>query len=182
MNNLNINLNHAANYLVQLFYKTNQRYSCTRTKIGKLLSIVAFKYAREGKLAFAETIYKYDHCGTAIKEVMHRFRDREIYSLCVYKDNAKPITDKLNEKAYIPDNFSNIEALSDEAKEIIESVFFSFGAFSPADLGECINPIVNLDGVTIADNHINISEIAKLYLNDFPAEHLNNPLLKFLLE
>ena len=33
-------------YLISLFYKTNKKYSCSRTKIGKLLSILEFKYAR----------------------------------------------------------------------------------------------------------------------------------------
>lgn len=37
MKNINVSLKSAANYFIQLFYKTGCKYSCTQTKIGKLL-------------------------------------------------------------------------------------------------------------------------------------------------
>ena len=46
MKELHTDLEKATCYLVQFFYKTGRLYSCTRTKLRKLLSIVAFVYAR----------------------------------------------------------------------------------------------------------------------------------------
>ena len=36
----------AANYFIQLYYKTGEKYSCSITKLGKLLSIAAFICAK----------------------------------------------------------------------------------------------------------------------------------------
>lgn len=181
MEKLNINLTQATNYLVQLFYKTNQKYSCTRTKVGKLLSIVAFKYASNGQVAFEETIYKYNECGTAIKEIMQRFKDRDIYTLCTYNDDSKPVSQKIDEKADIPLDFIDIKDLSDDVKDTIKSVFLLFGAFSPATLGECINPIVNTKNTTLENNQIDISRIEYIHLDDFSTES-KNPLIEFLFD
>ncbi len=182
MTNLNINLEQATNYLIQLFYQTNVKYSCTRTKIGKMLSIVAFKYACEEKLAFNETIYKYDSCGTAIKDVMLRFKDPDIYPTYLNADDQKKVRVKFNKKAPIPQSFSEIDQLSDDTKKTIESVFLSFAAFSPKKLGECLNPIVNLEGIADNDGRINVSKVGKIKLSDFNAEENGNPVLKFLFK
>ena len=183
MVSLNIDLAKATNYFIQLFYKTNQKYSCTRTKVGKLLSIVAFTYACDGKLAFDETIYKYDNCGTAIREIMLRFNDREIYSQCKYRDDAKKISEKLNEKVKIPDEYKDITDLDDDIKQKIEATFREFGAYTPAMLGECLNPLVNYNGIANDKNEINLSKFESLNYSDFSdCDISDNTLIKFLLQ
>lgn len=68
MQNSNLRLKEITYYLIQQFYKTGEKYSCTQTKLGKLLSILAFKYARNGQKLFDTPIYKYPpRCGTLIK-------------------------------------------------------------------------------------------------------------------
>jgi hypothetical protein len=59
MEKMHANLRECMNYLIQLFYKTDKRYSCTRSKISKLLSILAFKYAVYSIQLFDEKIFRY---------------------------------------------------------------------------------------------------------------------------
>lgn len=186
MENLNVNLTKATNYLVQLFYKTNQRYTCTRTKVGKLLSIVAFVYARQNKLAFNEIIHKYDECGTAIYEIMERFKDSDIYTRSVYEDDANKVPDIViasssNSRIVIPKEYEDISGLDIDVIATIDSVFKMFGAYSPSSLGECINPIVNYTDVINSENEIVLEKIADLNINCFSNAN-NQALIKYLFE
>ena len=186
MENMKIDLTKATNYLVQLFYKTNLRYTCTRTKIGKLLSIVAFVYARQDKLLFEETIHKYDQCGTAIYEIMERFKDSDIYTRIVYEDCENRVPDVVManaviSKVTIPDEYEDIVGLDVDVISTIDSVFQMFGAYSPSALGECINPIVNYQDVTNPEGEVVLSNISKLQIGFFAGEN-NCHLINYLFE
>lgn len=164
-----VNLIEAANYLILLFYKTDKEYSCSRTKLAKLLSIIAFKYALQDKKIFREEIYKYYDCGTNIIEIMNNYT-RDIYMCFDYKDNTNPISDTLKDESSLDKNILDrypIKSLNDEFKEIVEEVFFKFGAYSTSQLGECIVPIVNQKNIVGKDNEINLFAIKNLSLDDF---------------
>ena len=65
---LNANLKDVTSCLIRMFYQTDKKYSCTQTKLGKMLSILAFRYAINGEKLFNESIYRYPpNCGTLIK-------------------------------------------------------------------------------------------------------------------
>lgn len=187
MKELEINLTKATNYLVQLFYRTGKRYSCTRTKLGKLLSIVAFAYAGRDCIAFKETIYKYDDCGTAIQEIMDRFNDSEIYTRCKYDDNRKSIPDgsiasPFDLNVVIPKDYEDISGLDLGVTDMIDSVFKTFGAYTPNDLGECINPIVDSRGVAGANKEVCLKRVKELKRADF-SDIMDKPtssLIKYL--
>lgn len=164
MEEMNVNLIHAANYLIQMFFKTGKKYSCTRTKIGKMLTLVAFGYAQDNKQLFSEPIYKYDGCGTAIRKIMDTY-DRDIYVQCGDNDNQKCIDDKFNDE-FIDLNYDDYATLDDDVKKRIEEVFRKFGAYSSSRLGECITLIINCPGVTEADGTINLSKICGLKRSD----------------
>ena len=145
MEELNTNLFEAANYFIQLFYRTGKVFSCTRTKIGKLLSIVAFSYAREDKLFLNEKIYKYDGCGTIINELEAHI-DREVYLQCTYNNSKQSYTQQIDETSHIVDlakKYQKIDSLTPNVKERIKKIFCRFCAYSPSELGQCICPIVN---------------------------------------
>lgn len=165
MDELKVDLLEAANYLILLFYRTDQEYSCTRTKVGKLLSIVAFSYARNNKKIFEESIYKYDDCGCAIKKIMNTF-DRDIYARCQYNDNQKYISDVFRELSSldpeIQEKYKDIVNVDPTVRQKIEEVFRTFGAYSPTKLGECINPIVKQTGVINANGEVDLSKIYTL--------------------
>jgi len=146
LNNLNTSLRESAYYLISFFYKTGKKYSCTQTKLGKLLSILAFRYAVNGQRLFEETIYKYPpNCGTLIKE-MTMIASKDVYIRSIINenpDNPSRVTDQIDNCIEIPTQFRSIDNLTSEIKLEIESLFIRFGAY-PADvLGRLINPIVD---------------------------------------
>lgn len=182
MDELNVNLLEAANYLVLLFYRTDQEYSCTRTKVGKLLSIVAFSYARKNKKVFKENIYKYNDCGCAIKEIM-TFFDRDIYVRYQYNDNHKHISESFKELSSldpdIQEKYKNINNIDPTVRQKIEEVFRIFGAYSPTELGECINPIVEQTGVINTNGEV---ELSKIFLLNRSEIHIENSTPKILID
>lgn len=171
----------AINYLIQLFYKTGQKYTCSRTKIGKLLSIVAFVYARRGYKLFDEKIYKYDGCGTAIREVMV-YCDRDVYMQYRYFNNRQYIDDDFISDEQIPERYQKINNLNNELKEIIEDVFRHFGSFFTYDLGDFLNPIVELPQMVNENNEVNLNMIQSITLADFANNEQDNALINYLLK
>lgn len=168
-----------ANYLIQFFYKTDKRYSCTRTKIGKLLSIVAFKYAiKYDENIFPWDIYRYPECGTLIASVQH-YVDRDVYFAYPYVNSKKSISrNELNENADIPNRYKEVSNISPRLKKDIEDVFFTFGAYSQVDLSEELNPIVEYKGICRPDGSIDLEAIASLDKNQFP----DNKVVEYILK
>lgn len=175
MNELHTNLREAANYLIECFNATGQAYSCSRTKIGKLLSIVAFLYAQRDILLFDEAIYKYDGCGTTIEE-LKSFIDRDVYIKFFYADNKQPIN-MASAKVHL-EGLTEIN-LSPEIKRDIEAVFSKFGSFIPFDLGKCINPIVKHISLP-SEESLNLSKIQNLNIETFKDIDENRELIEFL--
>ncbi len=183
MKNLNVNLEESANYLIQLFYQTGKRYSCTRTKIGKLLSIVAFSYARKDQNLFSESIYKYNDCGTAIKD-LQAYVDRDVYRQYKYEDISQPIllepTIESSTLLDIPQKHRPIDNLPEEVKSEIKKVFCTFGSYSPYELGQCINPIIELEGMIDETGKVDLSKLYILNSDDFENSETPTPLVAFL--
>ena len=174
-------LHHNTNYLIQLFYKTDQKYSCTKTKIGKLLSILAFKYAVKEIELFDEKIYRYPKCGTLIKELGVRI------PLDVYRrdfdekdnDGKKMISvDELKHGTFIPKSYRDISMCYSWEREAIEDLFLNFGAYSTSDLADELNPIVEYKGICEPDGSINLEAIAHLDKNQFP----NNKVVEYIFK
>lgn len=183
MKKQNINLKHLTNYLIQMFYKTGQKYTCTQTKIGKLLSIIAFSYARKEEILFEEIIYKYNGCGTAINELKLLVPDRDIYIRSSYFDGQHIIEEPLKDDLFNPlddslKKYAEIGNISEELKSVVEDVFRKFGALSPRDIGQHINLIVECDGVTNIDGSINLEKISEIDKNYFKQ---SNVLIDYLL-
>lgn len=181
MEELNVNLEQAANYLIELFYMTGRKYSCTRTKIGKILSIVAFDYAMDNKRIFKETIYKYDDCGTAIREIMDSF-DRDIYPQCLDYDKQQYITDELD-NTLLESEYNNFCEIDISVRNRIENAFRFFGAYSPSQLGNCINFVVSQDGITTINGEINILKLCELTKENLNLCNCNDTtLIKYLFD
>ena len=177
---IHVNLRESANYLIQLFYQTKKRYSCTRTKVGKLLSIVAFVYAKSGKKLFDEAIFKYDNCGTSINE-LKVYIDRDVYIQYQYEDDCQYINSEFLHHEDIIEKHKDIDSVDDTLKKVIEDVFRNFGAFSAYDLGQCINPIVNLPQMVNEKGEIQLHIIPTIDFELF-AEGVLNEKNSFLVE
>lgn len=119
-----------------------------RQKIGKLLSILAFKYAVNDEQLFKEQIYKYDNCGTYIRETAFLvYRDE--YHRDSYQNDKKYINDQLQKPTILNlTEYSRYEYLFKNAcinfriKEHVKDVFRNFGSYSQKDLSDVLNPIV----------------------------------------
>lgn len=176
-----IDLAQATYYLIQLFYQTGQKYSCTRTKLGKLLSIAAFYYARKNQILFKESICKYDGCGTTIKELSF-IVDRDVYIRYSYSDSKSDIsTNEIDETLFVPEKFTQVERLSDEIKDALKNVFIKFGAYNAVELGRALNIIVQHSDVSDVNGKINLCVISQLDQNEFsPQGSFDAKLMDFL--
>lgn len=182
MENLNVNLKQVVNYLIQLFYKTDKKYSCTQTKIGKMLSILAFKYAQKNQLLFNENIYKYPpDCGTLIRDLVFipndiYFRDIEFEN----PDNSEFIDDIFNDNVEIPARYFNTIALPVEIEAEIEKLFRKYGAYSSRKLAELLNPIVDK---IVEENGdlIRLEKLSKIEKGEFNLDD-SNSLIEYIFE
>ena len=168
-----------ANYLIQFFYKTDKKYSCTRSKIGKLLSILAFKYAVKGIELFDEPIYRWSKCGTLIKGTNRVFSDVYVSYDMRPKQDAKKVIHpyEVNEEINVPNQYEKIYEIPCEVMKDIEDVFYNFGAYSQDDLSELLNPIVEYEGVCHGDI-VDLEAIARLDKNQFP----DNKVVEFIFK
>lgn len=176
MKELHVNLKNATDYLMDLFDYTGQRYSCTRVKMGKLLSIVAFVYAQKGEKLFDEDIYVYKGCGTSIEE-MNAITDIAPYLKIEYQDDKQYINDDF--AAEIEKNADNVE-LSEDVKQNIENVFRAFASFSAGDLGKCITPVISAEGLTDDAGKVILSQFSTLTKDAINIENSAIELVNFL--
>ena len=180
MEKLNINLRDATYYLIQFFYKTEKKYSCTQTKIGKMLSILVFKYAKDGKQLFYEKIYKYPpRCGTLIKDLTFIPKDIYIRDTDIEDPDGEEIINIVfNDSVEIPDIYTNINNLTDDIKKEIECLFRHFGTYPASKLGEYLNPIVDKFIVSNSDE-ISLERMKYIDIEDFSDSEIND-IIKYI--
>ena len=165
---MNIDILQATNYLISLFYRTEKKYSASRTKIGKLMSIVAFIYARMGIKLFEEHIFRYDNCGTIIPKLNKLSID--IYVFYHYDDDKEYINDDFFIDYEMPETYKDFKDVPEDVKLVIEDVFRNFGAYSQVNLGDCLNKIVYLDGFVDSDDVVILEELKDLEMYNFNDE------------
>lgn len=177
------NLKAITYYFIKLFFLTQKKYSCTRTKLGKLISVVAFKQAVHGQRLFDEPIYKYPPlCGTLIKDLT--FIPKDIY----WRDSDQPNPDKIapidecfDNSVSIPIQYTDFRQPTEQIKVHIEQVFKEFGAY-PADvLGKQLNPIVEKIVDTNTDE-IDLSRLESMNIADFNISDENDKIVKYIFQ
>ena len=143
MERMNESLKYTTNYLISLFYRTDCRYSCSRTKIGKLLSIVAFSYACENRQLFAQPIYRYDDCGTGIRELKFwmGIEEYSFFGSNICCDDKEMITEDFNNDKILPNRLQVENFVPCELKERVENVFRQFGSYAGWELNDSLNAI-----------------------------------------
>ena len=182
MRELHVDLEKATYYLISLFEETGKIYTCTRIKLGKILSIAAFKCARNGILLFDEHIFKHCQCGSVV-EGISAFTNMEAYICFSCKDGNKKVSDDYDKK--IVGNisiFENEDFDIDFVTELIKDVFERFGAYSARALGECISSIVDCEGVSVKLEgvdleKVDLEKVSMLTLQDVKAR---NELVEYL--
>lgn len=134
-----VNILEAAKFVVQLYYKAEQRYNCTLTKVEKILAIADLIVMRDGTEMFSDKIVSHD-CGVGFP-VLSSF----LYSNIISggDEQSQPITCTLNEKVDIPKLYQISDDFPNYAKEILTRVFREFGDFTAKDLGLSFNLFKN---------------------------------------
>ena len=179
LRSMNVDIFQATNYLISLFYRTENRYSTSRIKISKLMSIVAFIYARWGIKLFQEDIFRYDNCGTIIPKLNRLPKD--ICSMNFNNDTKKYISDDLFVDYEMPAGYSIFKDVPEDVKLVIEDVFRHFGAYSQVDLGDCLNKIVYLEGFVDSDDIIILEELKDLEMYNFKNDE-NMDIINYLIK
>ena len=164
----------AAEYLIKLFNSTQQKYSCTRTKLGKLLAIVAFRYARQGIKIFDENVYKYGDCGAIVGGLT--LLEREYFMQPSYNDNCQRIQGGIDS---IDDSFNPID-IPEDLKQELFSVFLEFGAYTPGALGKDINPLLDYENIVESDGLVNISKLISITALDLKLRNIASPVVDYL--
>ena len=160
------NVINLAKYMIQLFYKTDKKYHCSRTKIEKLLSIAYVISAKNGYVLFGDKI-SVNHCGTGIP-VLAGF----ILSDIIIADNTNKRIEQNEIKDDIPypKIYKENEDLSDEDKKIITDVFLRFGAYDTKKLGNEIdvfkNEISEIDSEDSDLRILNFEKTATFFSNE----------------
>ena len=186
MEKKHLDLKVATNYLIQLFYQTNRMYSCTRIKIGKILAIISFKYARQGIILFDESVFKYDNSGSVINGLA-MLVDRDVYLSYEYFDikeisNIPAKVDFLKQRefeVFVPEKYKKNDGIHDDVKECIKEVFKCFGGYSSQLIGYFMNDLVCLPGVVDIDGSVDLEKIYKL--PDFVVKNMkHNKLINYV--
>lgn len=181
MEDLNVSLEKMVDYFIALFRATGERYSCSRTKLGKLISIVAFKFAHNNYKLLSEKIYRYDNCGTYIKE-LSSIVDRDVYVCLSYEDNKNVVIPldaiSLNIASPICDNIVK----NNELVATIRTVFSRFGAYKATDLGDEISALITtLSNFVSEDGSIDLNIFnQKTNIDDYERELKDNRVVSYI--
>ena len=139
MEDARVDLNDAMWYLIDMFEQT-KRYSATKTKIAKLLSIAAFKYAMNNKVLFSTYIYKYPNCGCFIADV-DALMTMSDYLLMEYEDAPEVVPSPVLNEISEPVNKYARCLTNKPAQTVLKSVFANFGAYRVQDLNKVLIPL-----------------------------------------
>lgn len=186
---MNVKLRAIVNYLIGFFYVTEKKYSCSITKIGKLLSILAFKaYIKNEENILGEyvTIKKYKDCGTYIPNIF-TFNDinsdiyinaetittQTIYNAIslgtdgtdILQVECQDTNDRIIDcveynEIHIPSKYIlSQDTLTADEKELIRTVFIEYGAFSPDKLGKIIGDFCEKAKVFDGEENVDLKAV-----------------------
>lgn len=158
-----MDVKNVANYVIQEYWRCRvkgQKVACTRTKIGKLLTIIQILSIKcRHELAFDDTIVT-ETCGTSVPILSVYRYPYDIWELntdmtlsqidfsgqkvhnSFYEENSRIDCDKMTEvdepipKLYEVQKDENID---ESLKKIIKDVFTEFGTYDSYEIGNMIN-------------------------------------------
>lgn len=184
----NMDVKFLANCLIQRFWTVRineQRIKCTRTKIGKLLTVVQIlSIKHNNKVAFEDTIAE-ETCGTSIPVLsVHRY-PYDIWELCAYKlptdtcffekNSSINSSDIAIVDEPIPDLYAPQGDVDGLLQKIISDVFMEFGTYDGYEIGKLINQFkadICLDGIVSTEKIIT-------WLTNIDTQ-TTNPIMSFI--
>jgi len=135
-------------YLISLFYKSGERYFCSRPKINRLLTIYKFCSVRHDPNCFH---FSFVPGGSGLMGIkgLSSFVERDVYlNFYMYDDDKQEFTDTFDETVEIPGRYVNDflirdYEISDKVKELLEIIFRKFGSYPISDLAQMIDQMKN---------------------------------------
>ena len=183
--NTNYELEAMASYLVSLFYKSKKNYSCTRSKIGKLLVLNTLCNIDNQNLL--NTLYISDESIYTYEPSLLEFIYRDVYIKYPFCDDKKPFTELFDESVVIPNMFQirlDRYELDDNSKRILEDIFRNFASYPLGDLNKMIKEIIPLivgSTNTKVEDKNHIKENYKFFKNNRINElYKDNKIYSFL--
>lgn len=180
----------AANYIIQLFIKCGQRYSCSRPKLEKLLAIsnLAYYVKFENKIFENDTYLR--KCGLGFdcddKLLNGDFvcGDGDFdFSKPICCDNSTEISEKeINPSIDVSDVYKkDVDKLTEDQKNILKAVFLRFGAFGASQLGRLLDDFKENISTELYDGKRIIDYSAcKSFFNSCKPDDEKNPIVKFV--
>lgn len=148
----------AAKFLASLYFKTGKRYTCTKTKIEKMLTIAWFIKLRNGEQLFINSVL-INNCGTGVSG-LEEFEATVLMGS--EPENRKRITDCIcSEETNVPEIYKekSIGYIDDKIKKLLVDVFKEFGNWKAADIGIALDEF--------KDDVSTFSELYDRYIVDF---------------
>lgn len=188
----NMDVTFVANYLIQCFWKTRvngKRIECTRTKIGKLLTIIQILSIKINKqVAFEDTIAE-EICGTSVPVLSVYRYPYDIWELLPYKlpnDTVFYETNgsiNLSEVSTVEEPLPSLYEIHGDVdgliQKIIYDVFIGFGAYDSYEIGRFINEFKT----TICIEKVVSKEKIADWLSNLDIQTINptiNPIISFI--
>lgn len=148
----------AAKFLASLYFKTGRRYTCTKTKIEKMLTIAWFIKLRNGEQLFINSVLV-NNCGTGVSG-LEEFE--ATVNMGTEVEDGKRITDCIClEETNVPEIYKekSIGEIDNKIKKLLVDVFREFGNCKASDIGTTLD--VFKDDISI------FSELYDRYILDF---------------
>lgn len=177
-----VNIFDAANYIVQLYYKTGDKYYCSRTKVEKLLAIANLIAFRNDSKLFDEEILV-NRCGVGIP-VLATFLYSDI-GTGTLETNQHINQDEYSEDEKYPISFKLSSELFSCDKELLFRVFMRFGAYNAWEIGKAFDEFKDMISEPNPDNEehpIVCFDLANKFLNDDNkySSFLNNEIVEYV--
>lgn len=131
------NILDAAKFIIQLYYKTGEKYHCSRTKVEKLLSIANLIAFKNNTKLFEEEIWV-NRCGVGIP-VLSVFFFSDIVAGKVEEESKHIELSEINENVQIPTMYNLYSTIGFTERELLTNVFLRFGAYDALIIGQAFD-------------------------------------------
>lgn len=141
-NNKMIGIIESAKYVIRLYFRTGSKYTCSRTKVEKIVAIAAFTAYRQKKRLLIDNIYL-KNCGVGFPQINTVFFSDIIDGK---EDDNQYIYDKIDVSIPVLERYirnNDEDDLNPSVKELLETTFRTFGAFNSRTLGCAIDDFKN---------------------------------------
>lgn len=157
----------AAKFIVQLYYKTDEKYHCSRTKVEKLLAIANLVAFKNNDKLFEDDIWV-NRCGVGIPILSHFLFSDIVMGTELEEPKAIEWVEIDNNKSFpiIYTLYSNIQS---KERELLTDVFLCFGAYDALTLGQAFDEFkeeISVDNPKNKEHSIIDSRMAYNFFNE----------------